>query len=406
MNSGTLSKIFGLPSDFNASTVEGLKSLKEYHFLVEQAVQAALAFLAQDLAKFDPNVGDCSCQVRSVKTALLARDCNVIAEMENLMNQAMCTAEACKDLLNGASSNKKVQASNVMQGLLPDLIVRVSKDVAYLVQAYFVMLMQKSLPAENNQSPNMKINFLFSQLTALSGGRVSSNRAGVICSILRRNLSLASLRFIRRQAEISQNPILMKACSKPYTQQSRLRCSGVEMTLYSVPMFYSCQILMETCRREGITVVFKVKQYTKDLLNSKQLDTEYVRLGSVEARGPSLCVFEGVRQDTAENLSTRSRLCNNTLAVAGERVIFAGAADHPQYAKEGGVNNLNELEKAVPDSFRLEQFAARAQAVGCSIKNPSLFFIQHVYPQSERFLLEEGCPAAVLGISEEGVINV
>lgn len=108
-----------------------------------------------------------------------------------------------------------------------------------------------------------------------------------------------------------------------------------------------------------------------------------------------MCVFEGVRQDSTEKLQAFSRLCNNTLKVIGKRVILAGAADHPQYAKATIFNNtvgsIDDLEESISETDRLAQYAARAQAAGCSLLNPTLFFIQHVYPQSREQVLKEMC---------------
>lgn len=390
MSSVRLCELFGLFSNFNPLTTEGLKELKEYQFLVEQSAQAGLAFLNQDLAKFDPNIGDCACQIRSVKTVLLARDGKVRAEMEKLVDQAARVQEAC----SGRLAAKKAQIE------VAEVALNVSRDVAYLIQAYIFTLTHNIVPPSEDKPLYVNGKIVPSQLSDLSEDRMTKTRAVKISSIIRRHLSLASLEFIRQEAESSQNPVYIRACSEAFTQ-------NFDTIFFSVPMFYSYHTLMETCRRETIPILFKVKVYDKDLpIAERQIGTEYIRLGSMACQDSPFCVFEGVRQDSRENLQKLRVLCNNTLARVGQKVILAGAADHPQYAKEATIRNIEELENEVEESLRLDQFAARARAVGCSLSNPSLFFIQHVYPQSEKFLLKEGCPATVLGIREEGVIDV
>lgn len=409
MSSITLGELFDLPNKFNPATKEGSKKLEEYQFLLEQASQAALAFLDRDFAKFDPNIGDCACQIRTIKTILLARDPNLFAEMNALSATAKELQQLCADKL-ATKENKKNKAPIKQQADKeiapePKFSLTLSQNVAYLVQGYLFTLTHK-MPDVKDEDPLLMCGTIDApKLSRLSKDRMSNKKAEKISSIIRQNLSLASLTFIQQQANLSQNPVWINACSDDYTQR-------FNKIFYSVPMFYSYQILLETCRREAIPILFKVKLYAKDILtNGEPLATQYVRLNSQETSiNTAFCIFEGVRRDSAKNLQAFQERCNNILDIAGEWVILAGAADHPQYAKAMTRNNvvkpIAKLEESIPETDQLQHYALRAKPTGCSIFNPSLFFIQHVYAQSEGPLLREGCPLSALEMNVPGVIDV
>lgn len=56
-------------------------------------------------------------------------------------------------------------------------------------------------------------------------------------------------------------------------------------------------------------------------------------------------------------------------------VILAGAADHRQYPDP---KEDHKIEALGDEEF--ESYKAMAKKSGCSLENPSMFFIQHVYP--------------------------
>lgn len=250
-----LSELFKLPSNFNPKTAEGFKTLNEYQFLLEQTAQAALAFLGRDFARFDPNIGDCACQIRTVKTILLAQDPKLASEMQELASRCTQLQDACIGQI-AIKEMKKSDILNKQLGAPPNLLLSFSQDVAYLVQAYlFTLTHEKPLIQADPLRAHGTINS--SRLSELSKDKITKKKAEKIAYIIRQNLSLASLEFIREQAKLSNNVVWINACSHNYTQQ-------FNNDFYSVPMFYSYQILLETCAREAIPILFKIKLYTKD----------------------------------------------------------------------------------------------------------------------------------------------
>lgn len=390
MNSVELYRLFDVSevNTFNPKTKEGLKSLKEYAFFVDKALAASAAFIAQEFEKFDPHVGDSGCQIRTVKTLLLAKDARVLVEIQEFAKRASKVHATCthKLLQAGGTPLKTLASKDVPE----DLLLEVSADTAYIVQGYLYTQTHVSFPRtkENLFFPSAKAD------PSLLTDTMSKTRCGHVISIMRRNLSQAALDFLRLQAKLSGNEVYQKAVSDACVRV-------VDTVFFSAPMFYSYQILLQTCARENIPVVFKVKLYATDR-EQALIGTEYVPLKSTAdlvttcARSALVCMFEGLCEGKADSLQASRAKRYQFLTQRGQEVIFAGAANHPQYAKGlkstqdlFAIDNLATLEASVPEELRFQQYVKRAREIGCCESNKSLFFIQHVYPQTSATLLKE-----------------
>lgn len=384
---------------FNPATSKGFKALTEYQCLVEQAAAAARAFLAQELTKFDPTIGDNACQIRTIKTLLLAKDASVVVEMQRFERQAAQVQEACTAKLSAQVQGKqgRKKAKEASPEVRPNLSLSMPPAIAYLVQAYIIGLTHITLPpkegalafCQNAQPYPLKLRDLS---VVNDNARISRGCAERIIAVIRENLSRASLEFIQEQAQLTKNPVNIAACQEPYIRTTRV----IDMTLHSVPIFYSCRTLIQTCRRENIPIVFKVNLYAQDLFNT-HMGTEYIAFNhgsredaAAQNMSPFVCVFEGVCHNTQALLQKFKQQRQETLSGQGECVIYAGAADHAQYMQGiDTIDNLEQLEAPVFEVLRLNSYKKVAQLLGCAMENKSLFFIQHVYPQSRCLLVAE-----------------
>lgn len=377
-------------NSFNFRTKDVSKSLKEYAFFVDKALAAVTAFAAQEFEKFDPHVGDSGCQIRAVKTLLLAKDARFVEALQEFAGRASRVQEACTRKLHEIGNASKIKP--VQADLSEDLLLEVTADIAYIVQGYLYTQTHVNSPLtkENCFFPCPKVDP--NRLT--DPDTMSRRRCNDVVRIMRRNLSQVALDFLRLQAKLSGNPVYAIAVSDA--------CVRVVDTIFqSVPMFYSYQILLQTCERENIPIVFKVKLYATDR-EQALIGTEYIPLNSTTgsttacARSALVCMFEGLCQGDAAYLQASKVKRYKLLTQKGQEVIFAGAADHPQYAKGlkntqdlFTIDNLAALEITVPEELRFKRCIERARVMGCCESNKSLFFIQHVYPQASRAFIEE-----------------
>ena len=178
-----------------------------------------------------------------------------------------------------------------------------------------------------------------------------------------------SVLFIRELAESLNDSQLKSLCSSEFEiiEQKR-RC---------IPMFWTYKTLLLTAKNTGIPILLSAKFVVKGKEN-KIVDEECIIFkplgGSLSG---AAIVVEGFVCTEADKLPSREQWKATLKSQTLSDIILAGAADHRQYPDEKYDCKIEELKD--PD---FEKYKQLAKTEGFAEKNPSLFFIKHVFAQA------------------------
>jgi hypothetical protein len=365
------------PSERNNSQLK--KSLLEYKFLVTALDQAIFHFEKGNLEKFDSLVGENACQIRAVKIAKLA---GTELDFCEIKEQIIAISEKIDVLMEGELLSdipcKEFSLEQVINHY--DLDVDLSKDQMFLIQAF--LLSEMKAPQDKDTHSLLRIDKSSpTRLRAL--GEITSSFSFNLGRKLRRLLSEASVKFVKELAWNLGDVTLLDAVSDHniYFHNDAWPC---------LPMFWTYEILLKTCLKEGIPLILKAKFLKPDGKNYQFLEEETLFFKSVkgsnnfslvqpentflELKKPA-CVISGtvvVNDSQHCKVRWKEKMLNYGILDA----ILAGAADHRQYPNP---NRRIEIEDS-----KFRWYLEMAKTKGFSLNNPSMFFINHVFSSQVR----------------------
>ncbi|NGX47646.1 MAG: hypothetical protein K1000chlam3_01025 [Chlamydiae bacterium] len=341
------------------------RGLEQYACLLRIAQGALTAFKEGNFEEFDALVGENACQIRAVKVAMIAS--------KNLVDPKPLLASIQKrheELPTSAEKGKSLEA------LLKDKDIQLSSEAAFLLEAY-ILTVAKSIDESPSQLRRMEKGSPNQLVTKL--GAPSINFATNLTKKVRIFLSQASVKFVQEQADSLGDKQLQRMASQDF----EFKFKGCWPSL---PMFWTYKTLLFAARQEGIPLIFRVRfQATDDGFRQIRQTYLFLKPGeksyelcdpSQEDRKKAMIFIDGVAQAKLSDLPTNQQWKEN-LSSRNLEAIFAGAAAHRQYPD---VKEDSRIKALQDEEFLKSQ--QLAQQAGFSEENPSMFFIQHVYPIS------------------------
>lgn len=362
--------------------------------IVNEAIEACETFLQKEYTAFDAQVGETSCQIRAYKICLLAYDQQFIFEIQNLVPQILEYKKGIINYTNVFENNmmryscyfneldkkeSKESFFNRLQFILP-----LKDDCLFIILSYFL----NKYCFFANDAPNA-INYSLIKKSLNIRPTVARNLANHYQLIL----SKLSCDFIFQQATFM--PERHKRGEILFLQYLLRLGDGKR---YSLPYYLVTKILMVSSVTTGLPIVFSFSNrvqnkssalilfFKKDnIINKMKLQL----IVSDEDKKIPVIVFRGevVNNDRLLFNEEKKSILKNDI----RKIILLNAAIHPQYAGEK-LNNYalepykdivlvnKELEKIINSNCKeLINLQIEAEAMGCSIKNPSLFYIKHIF---------------------------
>ncbi len=338
-----------------------IASLHEYELLVTATQQALAAAVLGHFEQFDALVGENMCQIRAVKIAAMIPSIlkhltesplqqQLQAIQENLPAQREALKKAPRGCLDGLLKKKKLE-------------ILLTPDEVFLVQSY-LLTQSKEVKSPTTETPLLAHEVTMpKKLMSLSP--VTGSFAEALIKKTRRDLSFASVNFVQACMDRRAPMMEYKGC-------------------YSLPFFFTNEALMQYAYQENLSLVLEVVQVSP---NSPQPLSPYrlpfipTEEGYRYAPGTSLdspeIIMKGFMQ--ANYPKKRSEVIQAITTQGPVNLFLYNSATHRQSmdpAKEEEVLASLHLHPHFP------VYREEGKKAGCSLDNPSLFFIHHVFCNS------------------------
>lgn len=362
-----------LPYDPQSKTGNRLASgLKEYELLLVVAEQAMESLAQGKFSCFDPLVGENACQIRAVKNCLIFAQYPV--DFNGLLKVIRATKEkiAFVAAQSPGDNDKEVSLGKLLKNEGGELILTYSE--MYLIKA-FLLTIVKTGKAPKEEFPFVKNEYTdIKKLKAIVS--IGTMFAENLVKKVRESLSLFSVAFVREL--VLNNPAsdgTIINSDKFLVRHNRLHC---------LPCYRMTKVLMLQALHSRIPLVIIARQMAKDknyeilkevLLCFKSTSYGYEPrpLSSFSPHEPALVLLANACRNSHE--FPELEYWKKELAEYNPvDLVLAYAAAHRQYPDV----NFDYLVKQERDE-EYNFYKSKAVEWGCTIENPSLFFLSHAF---------------------------
>jgi hypothetical protein len=361
-----------LPYDLSSKTGKNLKDrLREYRFLLLITQESIHHLKNKNLDKFDSLVGENSCQIRSVKIALIALNtaefefANIEIRIEEVLNKI--------DEILMSNNNEKTLLDIIQDN---GLDVSLSVDEFFSVQSFLLSEMKECKSNGNFFTSILRSERCSPSMLQKRYPQISYTFLDKLAKKIRPLLASYSVDFVREAAEELKNPLLKKMSGKEYEL--------IHNSLSCIPTFYSFKTLLFLIQKKEIPIIFHVKFLKKTehgyiveeedfLYFSTDFDGNYIKRspGQEDLEKPA-CIIQGaVCLDVSKNPLSKEQWEEKLTSYSPIEALLAFSADHPQYPNHDYPILIND-----PEYYYYQKLA---KDKGFSLCNPITFFPQHMY---------------------------
>lgn len=369
-----------LPFDLDKVT-QNKANLKHYHFLLVIFKSALEALEKKDYVAFDP-AGDNLCQVRALWLALRINSFKDIPGKIKQIDQAILhigTIQKAKNWEN--KSFKKLLDDN------PTLRIDITFDESFLVQCFVVTKSQVFVDPKpetplfiNGRTENARLN-------RCSSVEISTNSSAKFIEFFRQGIAEKSAHFAH---QLAVSDLQDKEASEMLSDKFRVYTGEGIRKRASVSCFWTFKVMSAAAFKYQLPLVmrcflkfsenlkgYRFGQYESEVLLflKPAVDLKSYLLAKPDESDLSrlVVVIEGI---SCRSFSSDQRQWERDLLEydISEYMLYFAAA-HKQYVNE---KEDYRIANASTNAEYLE-YREKNKKVGCSVENPSHFFINHVY---------------------------
>jgi hypothetical protein len=399
-----------LPYDLSVKTGKRLvDGLRELLLLIKATDQAMVSLKKGKYKDFDPLVGENACQIRAVKLALFLSsyplNCTLLFERVSVVQQRI------EVLLSDPSSLIKRHISLKELIHSENLDVIISGHEIFFIKSYLLSKVKTLNPLRPGSS--LVKNEVTDTKKIKQISTVGSMFADHLVKALREKLSESSVAFVQTIAEeLSQND-LKKSFSKGMSKHSEVKeglgestshfpnClslahldSNLKMVsdefivrhrgLYCLPYYWATRVVMLQALRCRIPIFLIAEQKAKDregqIMHQITLYFEPTEQGyqlmahpDLSSGAPALFLV-GVSYRNFEECLKRDAWILELVETGPIDLVLAYAAAHRQYPDLSKEAILLPIKDPNYEYHQLKAFEW-----GCSLENPSRFFLAHAF---------------------------
>jgi hypothetical protein len=345
--------------------------LKEYLLLLISAKEAITYFLEGELSNFDALVGENSCQIRATMIWLVAHKFPI--EGNILLKEIILAIQKIKQLkLNLSSDDETISLNSYIEKNKLDL--KLDSRELFLIISYILTRVRTILPPDpirhivrNESTETKKVK------------EISPVGSSFARDIVKRLRSIASNMSVDFAQSISQSEVTTEMLSDKYClthdKFGRLRC---------LPCFWYTLALMDYSINNEIPIAITLNQIASDLeykeldkchLYYKVINGQYHEVAREELSDdtPALVILASCCRASKE-FPEWNAWRTEISSYSPIELILAYAASHRQYP-DASKDILIEQSSGQ----EIKKYKIKAEEWGCSLENPSLFFLVHAY---------------------------
>lgn len=352
--------------------------LLNYLFLMVSLEDAFKCIQNGDFEAFDSIVGENACQIRGIWIALKSHMC-----LENSKRVLAQIAKA-KEIIQSLTPKLEFETrkKKTLQDLLnenKDLIVELTQDESYLLQTYILTLVKE---VRDPVSPYLQRDNVVNHKKLFIFGILSRNCHNIV-ELFRKTLSADSAKFMREQALLINDPQLKKMVSEEYTvmtsspKRTSISCFWSYKITTSIALNNRVPIVMR-CWSRHANKIYKKEEGEKELMIFFQTsdgksykefqpeNTDHKRLA---------LIVEGVALRVKEDFPSEEDWKKEILKHDIMDYMLVHSANHRQYVNDKEDYRIENADTKASFLF----FKKKDKEIGCSLKNPKDFFLNHVY---------------------------
>lgn len=348
--------------------------LKEYRMLLIAADQSMTLYLQGNLSSFDSLVGENSCQIRSTMISLITDFPDL--DIKNILDEIR---EKINKIDNFTSIRNKPCPQTLEDFIKKNqLHIKLNLREAFLISSFILTKVRDLLPpspskqiVRNERTDTKKVKKI---------SPVGSTFARELVKKLRHFVSTASVTFVQETASLLPIPksfinmVSEKNCVN-HDKFGRLKC---------LPCFWYTFVLMQHSLASELPLILTINQIASDkdhkIIGELQLyfrvvngKYELTSRNELPEDAPSLVILGSSCRKFAD--FPRFDIWRKEILDYNPRdLILAYAAAHRQYPDESKDVLVNDSNCEAFNYYR-----SKAHELGCSLDNPSLFFLVHAY---------------------------
>lgn len=349
--------------------------LKEYLLLLIAVEQAMDSLQQGELKNFDPLVGENACQIRAVKIALIIRNrsVNVDSILHNIKDAKINIESFLCRISNFA--NLEMSLKDYLETEKIDIVL--NEDEIFLIKSFILTKTKVVQPffkldkplVENAYSDSKKIKEI---------SEVGSSFSGDLVKKLRKKLSASSVSFVQELAVESDS--LTPGEKLLFSNQFVIIHNG----LMCLPYYRATWVLMKQALSNNIPIALLAQQIAKDqdykiiqktaiFFQATPQGYQEISRDLLDPEMPALTLIGSTCRDFIK-LPTKEDWTQELLAQSPIDLVLAYAAAHRQYPDDSKDQLLLEI---LDEDY--EYHKVKAQEWGCSLENPSRFFLTHAF---------------------------
>ncbi len=371
-----------LPYDISTKKCQK-KELEEYFLLLCAAKNLTIGLLEKRKLKkiVDPIVGENLCQARALQVALLVEKC--IQSFGQIKDEIDFVFNEVKELLK---NSKKSSSQNFDELFKSKIDIKLSEVELLFIQFYLLTVVKKkeiNIPTHKTKTlTNVAVlNYSVSDFEKL---REVPKTYGVNCELSKRFLECLRSKLQKNISE-SSSQLMIKLAGEGKISRI-LPVKRTEKGLFCTPFYGTTLVFLNTALHYKIPIVLWVQQKDGKDLNivrnicvshqSKKNGDQYKPKAPHYRDANTLAiVVKGIAVRNWEFNSIAEITYHELAEYPVKDIVLANASKHRQLPK----NTLKNDPLPVDTDQDLQFHSQLAEQWKCSDKDPSLFFVNHVY---------------------------
>lgn len=343
--------------------------LREYLLLLIATEEAMQAFLEGELNKFDPLVGENSCQIRAIRMALIAS--KISFDIMNVLGRVGMSKKFILDLIESVEDPSICSKSLKHFLKCYNLDIPLNEDAVFLIKSY---ILSKVKVGEESQDLRKKERTVSKKIKEFTP--VGSTFADDLIRFLRQKLSKSSSSFIQK---VSACPLL-DSCIEDIIREFTALHKGLHIT----PFYWMTKVFLHHAQVSKIPIVVLAEQFAQDLENQVlEKTTLFFRPSSSGYQLTSrdhlsldepIIVFIVASCRNASDFPSLEDWERDLTELSLEDLVLACNAAHRQCPDPV----IDQLLKEIEDEEFLYHLE-KSQEWGCHMENPSRFILRHIY---------------------------
>jgi hypothetical protein len=347
---------------------DGLKEFKYLLLAVEGVIDSLRCNRLKD---FDPLVGENACQIRAVQLATIISRCSF--DLDRLSCCVSRSLEKMDELLSRLSKVNKKQVSLDFFLKNESFDFEISADEFFLIISYILTKTKVSKSfdvsrplVKNERTDEKKIKDL---------SNVGSLFAKKFIDHLREQMAALSVSFVQEIAVHLHQSDAALVSDELVMDHGRLQ---------TIPCYGSMRVILKHAKQAEIPIIMLADQKAKDrnyevvkqaalCFYPSEKGYQMVDLSGLDLHSPALVIMGSTCRDHDE-LPVYEQWIQELTGQCPTELLLSYAAAHRQYLNEEKDHLVESLDH--PCYQRHKEAASR---LGCSLENPSLFFLTHAF---------------------------